>query len=236
MNEPGMRLALFDVDGTLILTGGAGMRAFYRALQQVFGLMVTSEVIRPDGKTDPLIAREMLRHFERESLWNEQSGQELFQCYIGCLDEEMARACAAEAVRVLPGVEQLLSALARLPGFALGLVTGNVEAGARIKLERAGLHRYFSFGGYGSDAEDRTALIRIGMERGARAVAPAPVRASFVIGDTPLDVHHGRAAGACVIAVASARYSMADLAACDPDLLVPDLTGTAHIISFMKSW
>jgi phosphoglycolate phosphatase-like HAD superfamily hydrolase len=118
----------------------------------------------------------------------------------------------------------------------LGLVTGNVEAGARIKLTGAGLRGYFRFGGYGSDSEDRTTLIRIGIERGSRLVAPDPVRASFVIGDTPLDIVHGRAAGACVIAVASARYTMSDLGACNPDLLVPDLTATDRIVSFMETW
>jgi phosphoglycolate phosphatase len=119
--------------------------------------------------------------------------------------------------------------------FTLGLVTGNLEAGARIKLLNTGIDHYFSFGGYGSDAEDRTTLIRTGMARGARRVAPAAVEATFVVGDTPLDIVHGRAAGASVIAVASARYTLADLQAYHPDLLVPDLTDTGRILSFLHS-
>ncbi len=230
-----MRLAMFDIDGTLILTGGAGMRAFYRALGQMFSLEVDSEVIRPDGKTDPIIALELLRHFGRESLWTERSREELFACYLSCLDEEMETAHGHGHIRVLPGVRELLDALAARPGYALGLVTGNLRAGAKVKLARAGLDHYFSFGGYGSDSDDRTLLIRTGMERGAQAVAPATVRSCFVIGDTPLDIIHGRAAGASVIAVASARYTLDDLAAHDPDLLVPDLTDVPRILAFMEA-
>ncbi len=229
-----MRLALFDIDGTLVLTGGAGMRAFYRALHEVFAVTVENEVIRPDGKTDPVIARELLRHFGQEGRWTDQSREDLFASYLSCLDQEMTLAQRSGHIRVLPGVAGLLDALAARPDFALGLVTGNLEAGARIKLSRAGLDHYFGFGGYGSDSDDRTALIRTGMERGARAVAPTTVDSAVVIGDTPLDVIHGRAAGASVIAVASARYTLAELAAHAPDLLVPDLTDTPRILSFMS--
>jgi phosphoglycolate phosphatase len=230
-----MRLALFDIDGTLILTGGAGMRAFYRALARVFSLAVESEVIRPDGKTDPIIALELLRHFGQESLWTDESRETLFSCYLSCLDEEMNIAGGNGHIRVLAGVHELLEALAARPDYALGLVTGNLEAGAKIKLVRAGLDHYFRFGGYGSDSDDRTVLIRMGMERGAQAVAPERVEAAFVIGDTPLDIIHGRAAGAAVIAVASARYSIDELAAHTPDLLVRDLTDLSRILSFMDS-
>ncbi len=229
-----MRLALFDIDGTLILTGGAGMRAFYRALHHVFAVAVESEVIRPDGKTDPVIALELLRHFGLEGRWTDQSRECLFASYLSCLDQEMALAQGRGDIRVLPGVADLLEEIAARPDYALGLVTGNLEAGARIKLTRAGLDHYFAFGGYGSDSDNRTVLIRTGMERGAQAVAPAPVDSAIVIGDTPLDIIHGRAAGASVIAVASARYTLTDLAAHAPDLLVPDLTDVPRIISFMS--
>ncbi len=84
-----MRLALFDIDGTLILTGGAGMRAFYRAARQVFGINVDSEVINPDGKTDPLIAKGLLEYFGRSESWNEESRAQLFAAYLDFLEEEM---------------------------------------------------------------------------------------------------------------------------------------------------
>jgi phosphoglycolate phosphatase len=167
--------------------------------------------------------------------WNPQSREALFAAYLAALEDEMERARAGRSIRILPGVIELLETLSALPEFALGLVTGNLEGGARIKLVNAGIDHYFSFGGYGSDSEDRTALIRVGIARGAGRIAPAPVHAAFVIGDTPLDILHGQAAGASVIAVASARYSLGDLQACHPDLLVADLTDTGRILSFLKS-
>ena len=228
-----MRLVLFDIDGTLILSGGAGMRAFFRAFKQVFDLQVSREVIHPDGKTDPLIAKEILRHFGQESRWNARSRDALFTAYLNCLDEEMGRAKEEGAIRILPGVLELLDFLKQRQEFALGLVTGNLEGGARIKLEKAGLDSYFRFGGYGSDSEDRTMLIRKAIERGTEFVAPVPVEAAHVIGDTPLDIIHGHAAGASVIAVASARYSLSELQALNPDLLVASLAPLQPILSHL---
>ncbi len=230
-----MRLVLFDIDGTLMLTGGAGMRAFYRALEQVFGIPVDSELIRPDGKTDPLIAREFLRHFGQESRWNADSRDQLFRLYLSHLEEEVKAARESNCIRILPGVRELLEALVAQTDFALGLVTGNLEGGAEIKLRNADLAHYFRFGGYGSDSEDRTILIRIAIQRGTQAIAPARMDAAFVIGDTPLDIIHGRAAGAIVIAVASAKYAATDLNSYFPDLLLSDLTPVETILSFMRA-
>jgi len=229
-----MRLVLFDIDGTLITAGGAGMRAFARAIREIFDVDVDRRAINPDGKTDPLIAREFLAHCGQEHRLGAKSRELLFSAYLNALEEEMQRARATGSLRVLPGVIGFLDALASNPEFALGLVTGNLEKGASIKLSKAGLQHYFHFGGYGSDSEDRTTLIRAGIERGARHAAPGVVEAAFVVGDTPLDVIHGRAAGASVIAVASARYSLADLDACSPDLLVPDLTSFESILDFLR--
>ncbi len=231
-----MQLALFDIDGTLILTGGAGMRAFYRAMRHVFDISVDSEVIRPDGKTDPLIAKEMLAHFGQENRWDQRSSNALFASYLSFLDEEMSTAKVSGAIRILPGVTELLEVLDVQRDFTLGLVTGNLEEGARIKLEKAGLLRYFRYGGYGSDSEDRTTLIRLGIQRGTQSVFPIPVDSAFVIGDTPRDIIHGHAAGAAVIAVASAKYSIEDLRPYKPDLLLPDLIPRDDILSFMRTW
>lgn len=211
------------------------MRAFYRAARQVFGINVESEVINPDGKTDPLIAKGLLEHFGQSELWNEESRAKLFAAYLDLLEEEMEQAKAGRTIRILPGVTELLDHLAADGDFLLGLVTGNVEQGARIKLAAAGLAGYFAFGGYGSDSEDRTVLIRTAIQRGSQLVAPAAVTRAFVLGDTPLDVTHGRAAGASVIAVASARYGTADLQPYHPDLLVRALAPIDPVLSFMKS-
>jgi phosphoglycolate phosphatase len=229
-----MRLVLFDIDGTLIRTAHAGMRAYYRALEQVFGFSMGDCVIHPDGKTDPLIAREVLAHFGMEDRWHSPNCEALFAAYLEALAYEMEQARLNGTLQVLPGVIDLLTTLAARPEFAIGLVTGNLEDGARIKLEKAGLDHFFHFGGYGSDDENRTILIRTAIERGRRHVAPARPDKSFVIGDTPLDIIHGHAAGARVIAVASARYTLSDLAAHAPDLLVPDLTAAGPILSFLQ--
>ncbi len=230
-----MRLALFDIDGTLITTGHAGMRSYYRALDFLFNVSVDGQAINPDGKTDPLIARELMACANLDHQWSETTKDALFSSYLTFLGEEMAKARMEGLIRILPGVVDLLEQLSRQDDFAMGLVTGNLEKGARIKLENAGLYQFFQFGGYGSDAENRTSLTRIGIERGIRFVSPARVEATFVIGDTPLDIIHGRAAGARVIAVASARYSLQDLESHKPDLLVPDLTQAEAIIEFMRA-
>jgi phosphoglycolate phosphatase-like HAD superfamily hydrolase len=224
-----MRLALFDLDGTLILTNGAGMRAFYQALRSGFDIHWGSEPIRPDGKTDPLIAKELLA-----SQWDPERQQKLFAAYLNYLEIEMSRARDSGSILILSGVLDLLEALSSQHDFAVGLVTGNLEQGARIKLEKAGLSGYFRFGSYGSDSEDRTILTKIGIQRGIREIAPAPFECAYVIGDTPFDIVHGHAAEARVIAVASGRYSLDELRSYNPDLLLPDLTATDFIISFMR--
>jgi phosphoglycolate phosphatase len=229
-----MKLVLFDVDGTLISTRGAGMRAFYRALKDHFDVLVDNNAIRPDGKTDPLILKELLSYCNLAERWCEKTRDALFSTYLSCLEEEMAQASSRGLIRVLPGVLDFLKNLGRQSDFAVGLVTGNLEKGAFTKLSHAGLDGFFRFGGYGSDSENRTELTRMAIQRGTRLVAPEPVENSFVIGDTPLDVLHGRSAGAYVIAVASARYGMDDLASSEPDFLVPDLTSADKIISFMR--
>jgi phosphoglycolate phosphatase len=229
-----MRLVLFDVDGTLISTRGAGMKAFYRALKHIFDIDVNEEVIRPDGKTDPLILKELLAYFDLADKWQDKTPDDLFSSYLTCLEEEMGHAREEGLIRILPGVVDLLELLAGQPDFCVGLVTGNLEKGADIKLKNAGLNGYFRFGGYGSDSEDRTVLTRVGIRRGTQAVAPRSVENSFVIGDTPLDIRHGHAAGTDVIAVASAKYGMDELRAESPDLLVPDLTSGEDIVRFMR--
>ncbi len=229
-----MFLALFDIDGTLISTLGAGMRAFYRAMDNVFHVQVGEGAIRPDGKTDPLILKELLAYAGLEDRWCDETRDAVFSAYLRCLEDEMGRARENGRIRVLPGARDLLERLAAESDFCLGLVTGNLEKGASIKLKSAGLDRFFKFGGYASDSENRTELTRAGIQRGIRYIAPAPLDRAFVIGDTPLDILHGRAAGARTIAVASARYAMEELASHNPDLLVADLTPASHIIEFMR--
>ncbi len=211
------------------------MRAFYRALQAAFGIKAEDGMIRPAGKTDSVIVKDLLAHFDLEERWESSNAREaLFASYLGFLEDEMSKAKEDGRMRVLPGVINLLEVLSSLSDFAVGLATGNLEKGAHIKLQKAGLISYFRFGGYGSDSEDRTELIRTGIRRGAHIVAPESVESAVVIGDTPLDIVHGHAAGALVIAVASAGYGIHELGTHDPDFLVPDLTQVDSIVSFMR--
>jgi phosphoglycolate phosphatase len=233
-----MNLILFDLDGTLITTDHAGMRAFRQALSDVYGIdpgRVEAGGVRPDGKTDPLILKEILEQYRPGEAQSGTLRTKMFARYLDCLEKEMLRAKESGRIRILPGVGEFLEKLDAEPDSAVGLATGNLEQGARIKLECAGIYHYFHFGGFGSDSENRTVLTRIGIRRGMQYVLPEPVDGIFVIGDTPLDIEHGHAAGAAVIAVAGGAYSVDDLSACNPDLVLPDLNQPEFILSFMRS-
>lgn len=223
-----MRLVLFDIDGTLLLSGGAGTRSLYRAFQIRYGIEPDWTAIRFDGKTDPLIIQEIVSKYGVD----DEPGQDLYDIYLSILPDEVRR---SPGFQVLAGARELVIRLSSDPGFLVGLATGNVETGARLKLERAGLSSYFPFGGYGSDSGDRTELIRAAIRRGSELAAPHAVDQVFVIGDTPRDVRHGRAAGATTIAVATGNYGLDELKGCDPDLAVAGLRPMGPILEFMES-
>lgn len=227
-----MRFVLFDIDGTLLLTGGAGSRAMQRTLQEMYGLPGGMNQIRPDGKTDPQIIREVLEREGHAITAAEELFSSLFPRYLGHLKEEIPR---SQGFVVLPGVIELLRRLAGEPRFAAGLATGNIEEGAHIKLQQAALSHYFSFGAYGSDSEDRTEVIRIAIQRGLQAVGAQAAEAVFVIGDTPRDIIHGREAGARTVAVASGSYSLQELRVHQPDLALPSLEPIDPVVSFLSA-
>jgi phosphoglycolate phosphatase-like HAD superfamily hydrolase len=220
---------LFDIDGTLISAGGAGRRAVERALADVFGPVVAPRPValggvRLDGLTDRLIVRIVV---ERLGLpFDDASCDEVLRRYVDHLEAEIH----GPGYRVLPGVETLLPALAG-EGAVLGLCTGNVARGARVKLSRAGLDRWFGFGeddvcGFADDGEAREVIVAAAMRRATARLGrrPAPEEV-LVIGDTPRDVSAARAAGVPVLAVASGRYSVEELQACGPDHTLPSLEG-----------
>lgn len=214
-----MKLLLFDIDGTLILTGGAGAKALNQAFRQLFDIDDAMQGVSPHGKTDPAIIREV---FAVHGLGpaDSDSIQHILDLYVDALREQV-RIC--DAYRVLPGIQNFLSTYADRPGLSLGLATGNIERGARIKLEPGDLNRYFRFGGFGSDFESRPALVQCAMEKGrngcSAAVSPDNV---FVIGDTPLDIYAGRKGGFKTVGVATSTYSTRDLEAAGADLVMND--------------
>ncbi len=226
-----MNLVLFDIDGTLISTGGAGSRAFTRALHEVLGIPEALAEIRLDGQTDLLILEAVLRNAERSEQPDDAVTERLYRRYVRCLEEELVEGIGE--YRVLRGVHELLGVLAR-DGWLVGLATGNLEEGAWAKLRPGALDRHFLFGGFGSDARERCDLIRIAVERSRaynRGLAPERV---FVVGDTPSDILHGRRAGARVIAVASGGYSSTELFPFEPDLLVESLEPVRPILEFLN--
>lgn len=205
MSEDGaIRAVLFDIDGTLLVTGGAGATAWQRSFEELYGVEANIDEHTHSGMTDPEITAIVFR----EVVGREGSAAERARA-IGCYLKHLPDAVAqSDGYRVMPGVEELLVRLID-EGCLLGLVTGNVEAAAHIKLARGRLNRFFSFGGYGSDSADRTEVTRTAIGRAelvsGGALAPD---ACIAVGDTPRDVEAGHGAGIRVVGVATGTYTV----------------------------
>lgn len=207
-------LVLFDIDGTLINSGGAGRRAMDRALRE---LGCGGASFSMAGMTDRAIARRALR--EGGCPDTDEAIEAVLARYLALLQETVGT-----QVRVLLGVRELLQQLSAIPRVRLGLGTGNLAAGAQLKLAQTGLWSFFDFGGFGCDAEHRGALLRVAAERGAAKVGlPLPACRVLVVGDTVHDIAAARANGFACLAVASGGSSRAHLAQERPELLVDSL-------------
>jgi phosphoglycolate phosphatase-like HAD superfamily hydrolase len=210
---------LFDIDGTLITTGGAGRRAMERAFEVVYG-RPDAMAFPMDGMTDRLIVRQALVHVGLDA--TETAIDRVLDAYMDVLREEVA-SCSDDRYRVHAGMREAIDG-AQARRAAVGLGTGNIREGARVKLERVGLADAFRFGGFGCDAEDRAALIRVGAERGAAELGvPLDQCRVVVIGDTPKDVAAAQAIGAECVAVGTGHYDPAALLACGATAAFPDL-------------
>ena len=222
---------LYDIDGTLISTAGAGRRAIELAFARRFG---RGDVLDfPfDGMTDPVIVRMGLRRLGMEDEAIEREIAPTLTTYL----EVLTGVCAtASNFRIHAGIEAALALTVGRGGFAVGLGTGNVAEGARLKLERVGLHAHFAFGGYGSDHGDRPTLLRIGAERGAaRLRAPLATCRVVVIGDTPKDIAAAHAIGAEAIAVATGSFGVEALRGHGPKHAFPDLTHPAAAAAILE--
>jgi phosphoglycolate phosphatase-like HAD superfamily hydrolase len=201
------RAVLFDIDGTILVTGGAGGVAWQRAFEELHGVEANVADHTDAGMTDPEIAEIIFR----EVIGREGSPEERSKAIAGYLRHLPDAVAESGGYRVMPGVEALLDELIDT-GKLLGLVTGNIEAAAHIKLSRAGLNRFFSFGGYGSDSADRTEVTKAALGRG-ELVSGGSLRdgACFSVGDTPRDVTAGHGAGIKVVGVATGSYSVDEL-------------------------
>jgi phosphoglycolate phosphatase len=224
------KLVLFDIDGTLLLTAGAGRRAIVAALAEDVGHVPAFDDIRFDGKTDPQIVAEMLEAAGQPEPRESARIRALCERYVGFLARELER--PTTRTTIMPGVFQLLERLEGDAGVVLGLVTGNLAAGAALKLKSGGIApERFRVGAYGSDAAHRPELPPIAARRAAPIFGCEPRGADVVIiGDTPADVACGVGIEARALAVATGAYSMADLEACGPHAVFADLSDTDAVV------
>lgn len=208
-------LYLFDIDGTLLLSGGAGARALERAFAARFGIEGAMAEVQLGGKTDPNIVEEVFvaRLGRRPS---DAEIDELLDLYVPLLRAELAD---APRFRLMPAVVETLDHLGTQPGVRIGLATGNIRAGARAKLERAGLWDRFELGGFACDHRQRDRLVARAIER----AGALPREEIVVVGDTPYDVAAARACGVRAIAVATGSVGKGALAACAPDAVFDTL-------------
>lgn len=225
-----MKLLLFDIDGTLLRTDGAGTRAANRAFEKIYGVKDAMTKIDAAGKTDPIILKEIFQNeFQRD--YAHEEAQELYRHYVPFLEEETQN---SETV-VMPGIPELLESLSPRDDMLLGVATGNIEKGAWIKLRSGGLEKHFQFGGYGSDSHIREHLILKAYERAQTHIGHSTeIKSRFVIGDTPYDINHGRAAGAITVAVATGGYSRSDLEEHNPDYLFDDLSDLDMVVQIFE--
>jgi phosphoglycolate phosphatase-like HAD superfamily hydrolase len=214
-----IKAVLFDIDGTLLVTGGAGAVAWQRAFLELHGVEANIEEHTHAGMTDPEIAEIIFR----EVIGRDGSEAERAEAIAGYLSQLADAVAESEGYRVMPGIEETLPRLTD-QGILLGIVTGNIEAAAHIKLARGDLNRFFAFGGYGSDSRDRTELTRKGIERGGQVLgSPLDLEATIAVGDTPRDVQAGHGAGIKVVGVATGAYSVEEQRAAGADWAIEDV-------------
>jgi phosphoglycolate phosphatase-like HAD superfamily hydrolase len=251
-----MKLLLFDVDGTLVLTGGAAVRAMNDAFYEVFGVQGAFEHVPMPGRTDGAILADAFTRAVRQSQivagalsafgMRPVDGAiaRYKAAYFRLFAEEIHKPVPVDPGRptrrrfkgVLPGVREALDALDRRPDVFLGLLTGNYEHGARIKLEYFDLWRYFRCGAYGDDSLDRHALVPIAVARSRQAGCP-PVepRDVVIIGDTPLDVACARESGVSCVAVATGGYGADTLRGAGADTVFESLSDTDAVVQALTA-
>lgn len=210
---------LFDIDGTLLITGGAGAASWRLALDELYGIPADIGKFTDTGMTDPDVGR---RTFQ--AVLHRDPERKEFTRLLERRLHYLHRTVAESAdYRVLPGVQELLPHLID-EGYLLGLVTGNVEAAAHVKLHRAQLNRFFSFGGYGSDSTDRGEPTRIALKRGSMVYGePLSPAQAIVVGDTPHDVEGAHAAGMACLGVGSHHFNVEQLRDAGADYAIASL-------------
>jgi phosphoglycolate phosphatase-like HAD superfamily hydrolase len=223
------RLILFDIDGTLA-EGGPAKEAFCVAMEATFGTAGSIGSHSFAGKTDPQIARELLTASGFADPEIDAGFPGLWDGYVS----ELERRIAHDPMRLLPGIDGLIEALESEPEVALGLVTGNIVRGARLKLGSVGLDGRFGVGGYGSDHEERRHLPGIALGRALELWGvDFPGDRVFVVGDTPRDVLCGQHHGTRTVAVATGHFDREQLEATGADVVLEDLSETTAVLEIL---
>jgi phosphoglycolate phosphatase-like HAD superfamily hydrolase len=233
MDTP-LTLVLFDIDGTLILTGRAGARAMTRAFDALWSVPDAFAAIPMGGRTDSWLVSQAL---DRAGLHDTPDNHARFRgAYLPLLAEEIRQPGTGQK-GLMPGVRGLLDAAARHRHLHLALLTGNYRGAAAIKLGYFGLWDYFLFGAYSDDAADRNHLVPIARERAVAHGVPEAARARVVvIGDTPHDVACAAAGGARSIGVATGGHSREELVRAGADVALEDLSDTEQVLGLLASW
>jgi phosphoglycolate phosphatase-like HAD superfamily hydrolase len=226
----GVRFVLFDIDGTLLDSRGVGRRAIARAIRHELGEELLQRSYRLDGKTDPQIVAEVLAAAGRRAAARPRLVEAICSRYVEELRDELER--TSEPPVPMPGVPSLLERLEREGGVSLGLLTGNLREGARLKLAAAGIaFERFRIGAFGSDSPDRPELPTYALRRAAALTGRrVPASELVVVGDTPADVNCGRLARARTIAVATGRFDAATLRSVGADDVFATLEDTEAVV------
>ena len=225
-----MKILLWDIDGTILRSGHAGHRAMNAAAHAVFGLQDAFTHFDFGGRTDPWVLDRLCRQHQLEA--PHARIEQFYSVYVESLRRELHNPGAF----VCAGVRETLAHFQTTPDIALGLLTGNILAGARAKLEHFGLWEHFPFGAFADDSGERNHLGPIALERARRHLNRTDLRPTdlVVIGDTPHDIACARAAGAHAVAIATGGATYDELAAHKPDLLVRDFADPAPLHAFIR--
>lgn len=224
-----MHVCLFDIDGTLIHSGGAGQAAIEDALASEFGIEAPTSGISTAGRTDRAITHDIA---EFHGLGTDAATLARFAAaYLSHLPGRLRE----REGTVLPGILEILNALSRRSDVVLGLLTGNLLQGARLKLEYYGIHEYFEFGGYGDVHHDRSDVARAALAAAeTHLAAPPTLSKTWVIGDTAADVICGRAIGGRVVGVATGVVPRSELEAAEPDHLFEDFSNPSALLALLE--
>ncbi len=226
------KLVLFDIDGTLIQCGKAPRRAISKAMELVYGTRGPADQYSFSGKTDPQILYEVMKSAQLDEDFITSNLDSALEQYVTFLDQWLH----AEDITVLNGISSLLEMVQKREGAVLGLLTGNVIRGARIKLSRAGIDHFFfngrdPVGAFGSDAMDRNELPQIAVQRAFKAHSHYfKEKEIVIIGDSPSDVLCGKNLNVCSVAVATGWHSEEELSAYQPDFSFNDLSDTERVL------